>query len=453
MSQILTLLNNLQSTSSRLEKEAILRSEQDNALLKRVIDFALSPYIQFYIRKIPAYMTDAVPTRTLDKALDDLTLLSNRTVTGHDGIDWLTDILETLPPDDAQVIERIIQKDLKCGVSDSTVNKIWPGIVADFPYMRCCLPKDAKLANFNWKAGVYSQVKADGMFANINVFADGNVTILSRSGSVFPMEKFADLEQEIRSKLLPDTQTHGEVLVMVDGAVAPREIGNGIINSVLKGGDFASNEVPTLLLWDQIPQSSVVSGGQYNTPYDVRLRNLTKQASDSTMLKLIDTRIVHNMEEAMIHYGEVLAVGGEGTILKDCDAIWKDTTSKQQVKLKLEVTVDLKIVGFTEGKGKNADTFGSITCESCDGELVVNVSGFKDKKQRGILTRAEIHEIRDTLVGTVMSVTSNNIMPPTKTNPKYSLFLPRFAEFRTDKVVADSLQQIKDQFANAVKIK
>lgn len=452
MSQILTLLNNLQSTSSRLEKEAILRSEQDNALLKRVIDFALSPYIQFYIRKIPQYAR-GTDTANLTWALDKMVDLSSREVTGNAAIDHLTYILSSLTPEDALVVERIVQKDLKCGVSDSTVNKIWPGIVADFPYMRCCLPKDAKLANFNWKDGVYSQVKADGMFANVNVFADGAVTILSRSGSVFPMEKFADLEKEIRAKLQPDTQSHGEVLVLVDGVVAAREIGNGIINSVLKGGDFADNEVPMLLLWDQIPQSSVVSGGQYNIPYEVRLRNLTKQLTDSSMLKLIDTRIVHSMDEAMVHYGEVLADGGEGTILKDCDAIWKDTTSKQQVKLKLEVTVDLKIVGFTEGKGKNADTFGSITCESCDGELVVNVSGFKDKKQRGILTRAEIHEIRDTLVGTVMSVTSNNIMPPTKTNPKYSLFLPRFAEFRTDKVVADSLQQIKDQFANAVKIK
>jgi DNA ligase-1 len=42
-------------------------------------------------------------------------------------------------------------------------------------------------------------------------------------------------------------------------------------------------------------------------------------------------------------------------------------------------------------------------------------------------------------------------MPPTGNNTKYSLFLPRFAEFRTDKQVADDLAKVIEQFDNAIK--
>ena len=41
-------------------------------------------------------------------------------------------------------------------------------------------------------------------------------------------------------------------------------------------------------------------------------------------------------------------------------------------------------------------------------------------------------------------------MTPTTSNGLYSLFLPRFVEFRKDKTTADSLQQVKDQFDSAM---
>jgi DNA ligase-1 len=44
-----------------------------------------------------------------------------------------------------------------------------------------------------------------------------------------------------------------------------------------------------------------------------------------------------------------------------------------------------------------------------------------------------------------MTVKANDIMPPTGSNGRYSLFLPRFVELRLDKTVADSLQRVKDQ--------
>lgn len=449
------LFETLASDNGRKFKEDLLSQHSSNDTLKRAVKLALDPTINFYIKKIPTYGKQmGVGKASLDSAIDKLSALSSRTVTGNDAQVYLANILSGLSDDDAEVIKKIISRDLKCGVSESTANKVWKGLIPEYPYMRCCLPKHTKLELFNWVKGVYSQLKADGMFANVNLYTDYTVELTSRSGSVFPMDQFKGLAEEIAKTFVCGTQTHGEVLVKRDGVVLPREIGNGILNSVLKGGSFADNEQPILLAWDQIPLSAVVPGGKFKVKYSERFESLRKQLHDDNtpvLIELIETRIVHSMDEARAHYKEMLAAGFEGTIIKDADAIWEDTTSKSQVKFKLEVDVDLVIVGFTEGNGKNAASFGAIRCQSSDGLLEVDVSGFKDKPQKGVLTRKEISDRRDEFIGTIMTVKANDLMPPTKSNPLWSLFLPRFAEFRADKSVADDLQRVQEQFDNAVK--
>ena len=110
----MSILNSLAEDNSRLAKEAILKANQDNKLLKDVIKLALDPFTQFYIRKIPEYT--AIPEKKQDplyKAILRLNLLSNRTLTGNAGIDHLRIVLSSVNAEDAKVIERIIAKDLK----------------------------------------------------------------------------------------------------------------------------------------------------------------------------------------------------------------------------------------------------------------------------------------------------------------------------------------------------
>ena len=113
--------------------------------------------------------------------------------------------------------------------------------------------------------------------------------------------------------------------------------------------------------------------------------------------------------------------------------------------MKLVVDCDLKIVGYEEGKGKYEDSVGSVVAETSDELLQVSVSGFDDA------TRQLIHENREGLIGNVITVRFNNIMEPKEEGEKYSLFLPRFVEFRTDKTEADSLERVKEQLQSAIK--
>lgn len=438
---IYALIEQIAATSSKNEKEALLKANASDDLLKRVLEYTYNPFKTYGIAKRPETLGDHVGRDFDEGTFELLDDLISRKVTGNQAIEFVRGELTALSKSSAELLWRIIKKDIRAGFSESTCNKVWKKLIPDFPYMRCTLPKDAKLDEFDWALGVVSQEKADGMFINLDYEAGGTVRITSRQGSPFPIEAFELLENEVKARLIAGLQYHGEMLVERNGEILPREIGNGIMNSIASGGSFEATDRPVYMIWDAIPLASVVTKGKYEIAYIKRLMaiKLALKAAEGRYVTLIPTRVVHSLPDAYAHYRELLAQGKEGTIIKNPHAIWKDGTSKEQVKLKLEFEVELEVEGFEPGNGKNADTFGALKCKSSCGGLKVNVSGFTDAK------RLEIHENRDDWTGGIITVRANAIMRPSESNELHSLFLPRFVERRLDKSVADDLAKIEAQ--------
>lgn len=445
---VFNMVESIAVESSKNTKVGLVTIYADHELFRRTLVYTLNPFYTYNIRPADPTLTSnyklggSVFDDQTWKLLDDL---NARNVTGNAAVEAVDKEFARLTPESAKLLWRIINKDFRAGFSESTVNKAIKDLIPEFPYMRCCLPKNAKLSEFSWTEGVYSQEKADGMFANVDFEARGIVRITSRNGTPFPTDQFVDFIADVEATLEPGYQHHGELLVVKNGEILAREIGNGILNSVQQGGSFASDEKSIYKIWDRIELTSVVPKGKDSHSYKMRFAGLKALVSKSTAdsIQLIETRIVHSLAEAYKHYGEMLALGREGTIIKDGNAIWRDGTSKQQVKLKLEAECDLMIVGFTDGKGKNKSLFGSIVVQSSDGLLEVGVSGFPDTK------RKEINDKREELLGTIMTVRFNDIMYPSAEGKLHSLFLPRAVEFRQDKSGADSLQRVIDQLEAA----
>jgi DNA ligase-1 len=163
--------------------------------------------------------------------------------------------------------------------------------------------------------------------------------------------------------------------------------------------------------------------------------------SPTNMVRIIESRIVHSYKEAMDHFQEVLAtevdgVPQEGTILKSEIGEWKDGKPTWQIKMKLEMDVDLVIVGFNYGtKGtKNENVISSLNCESSDGLLKTSPQGLKEKMM------LYVTENQDNLKGKILKTKCNGISRDKDGN--YSLFFPSFEEIRDDKTVANSLEEI-----------
>ena len=179
--EIKQILDEISSEPGKKQKMAILGKYVDNELLKRVLYMANSGRVKFYIKQIPEYTRKVEQTNTLDFVINELEHISRREVTGNDALRFLSDLLATLNPNDAYVIERIIEKDLKIGMG-SSINKVFKNLIEETGYMGA-VSFDEKKARKLFEKGnkAYSQVKMDGRYCNATI-SDGAVYLESRQG-------------------------------------------------------------------------------------------------------------------------------------------------------------------------------------------------------------------------------------------------------------------------------
>ena len=437
------ILLELAADNSRLAKESILRKNKDNMLLMQVFHLALDPYLNFYIKKIPAYTpVEGQSEIFLEFAIDALSDLSSRAVTGNAAIAHLVGILNSLNFDDSEVIVKIIRRDLRCGVSTATVNKIWKNLIPKYACL-LCTPYDSKvIKKIKWPAFV--QKKEDGCRVNAIVH-NGVCEYFSRKGSPIELKDDSLANEFIRLANGQSLVFDGELLAYKNGKPLPRKEGNGIATKAIKG--TITEEESALLhaiLWDVIPfedfkackcdiqyqhrfvllQSLIVSiygGVAYNVPQKIQL---------------VPTEEVDSFEQAEIIFNRYLSDGMEGVIIKNKTSLWSDTRSDEQIKLKAEKTCELRVIGWNYGEvgTKNEFRLGSLLCQSEDGKVLVNISGFTDEDRNTITKENSINRI--------VTVTYNERI--TKKNGGVdSLFLPRILEFRDDKDVADTSDLIK----------
>ena len=440
MASISTIFNSLAADNSRLAKEAILTANKDNKDLQQVIKLALDPLISFYIRKIPAYT--AKDNKKLSWAMDTLqNEFATRNVTGNAAIELLTNVLESLNEADAGVIEKIIKKDLRCGVSEATANKIWPKLVSTYPVMLAS-GFDQKLVD-KIKFPAYCQLKLDGMRFNA-IVRNGTVEYRSRNGKELniPSKLFSDALLKLADFYGADYVLDGELLV-VDSAGKPldRKTGNGILSKGVKG-TMSDKEAAMVrvTLWDAIPFTGF-QAGVYKTPYTERFMKLVQNIDSlkgvSAIGHLVDivwTKEVKTQLEAQNIFEKFLAEGQEGTILKSKTNIWEDKRSKEQIKFKGELECELVVVGWEEGTGKNKGRLGALVCESSDGLIQVNVgSGYSDEQRE---------EYTKKVIGKIVTVKYNARIKD-RGDSVERLFLPIFIEMREDKNEADSSTRIK----------
>lgn len=441
------ILNHLASDNSRIFKENVLTQHKDNQVLKKVIFAALDPFTQYYIRKIPKYQITDQETENLDWALSQIKVLSSREKTGNAAIDHLAMILTNIKAGDAKVIERIIEKDLKCGVSVATVNKIWPKMIHEFPVMLSSAFDQKILDKFNFPA--VAQEKLDGMRCNI-IVDEGKVSVRSRNGKFLETHGCFD-QAFIEMSEDTDIVFDGELMVIFpenDGIEElskssrfkpifhDRKTGNGICNKAVKG-TISEKEANTLhiVLYDVIDNLEDWQKGIHKVPYRERVTKLSNILSKHKewihKASLVDGKLVSNAGETIEYFNELYSSGKEGIILKDLTHQWEDKRSKGLLKFKGEEVCELRIVGVQEGTGKYAGCMGAILCESEDGIIKVSVgSGFNDEQRK----------LTD-WIGKIVSVKYNaRIKDKAGTE---SLFLPIFQEIREDKDTADNSKSIK----------
>ena len=440
------ILADLESDNSRLFKENILTVNKDNLLLKRVLKAALDPYTQYYQRKIPKYERTEKPPQSLSWGLNQLQPLTKREYTGNAAIKHLQAILSSVTEDNAEVIKRVVTKDLKCGVNIATVNKVFgKKFIETYPCMLASAFNEKAFESIKYPALV--QEKLDGMRANIIIDSEGIVDVRSRNGKQISLDgHFDELVKNVFYKsptlasldIFHGAVLDGELLVLDENDlfILDRKTGNGILNKAVKG-TITPEETARVRFecWDMIPLEDFKKG-ICEIPYFDRLAVLNERmdqvynAQEDHLIGILKTETVASYADCEEIFNEALEAGEEGIIVKNGDSPWEDKRSKYQVKMKAELEADLLVEGIVEGTGKYEGLVGSLSCTTKDRNLKVNVgSGLSDEHRK---------MDPDDFIGKIVSVKYNEKIKD-KNSDHWSLFLPIFQELRLDKTVPDNI--------------
>jgi len=447
------IFDQIRSESGTNRKMEILGMYKTDEILRAVLYNTYSNRVKYHIKQIPVYKRDdSQPTMEMQDALILLKSISDRKVTGNAAIEWLVSILEAVSPDDAHVIERIIEKDAKIGMAKTNINKIFPDLIETTPYQGAQSFSEKKARDILSEGPAWSQVKMDGRYCNA-IIQEGSVYLESRSGEPTVILGAAIIEELSK---WDDGVLNGELTI--DGV--DRNTSNGIINSIIsiskkiQDGEDPDSDMENIkdrhgmsyeealglirfTLWDRIEIDEYFNG-ESKTPYMDRFSQLKNRIGlhNCTMISLVETQLVLTYEEAMNHFISVLGRGLEGTILKSTTAPWKDGKPKWQIKMKLEIDLDMEIIGFNYGTPgtKNEHVISSLTVQSSCGKVVTRPGGIDES------TMTWITQNQSNLMGSIVTMKCCGLSHDNEGN--YSTLHPVFKSIRDDKHEADSLEKI-----------
>ena len=436
------VIKDLESTNSRLDKERILQM----VLLKQPEDkefwegckLAFDPMITFGVKQVP---TKTVETRdNFDyEAYDEafkiaITGFVNRSYTGNFARTTIEKMMNSCSMEAWNGwYRRILIKDLRCGVTETTINKIRPNTV---PIFSCQLAKDAADNEAKLKGRKLLDYKLDGVrvlaviqrvdTGSLTSMLSAKVTLHSRNGKVF--ENFKHIEEQLAWALRENEIDSDWVL---DGEVTSATF-QTLMTQVNRKKDADARDA-VLNVFDIIPLKDFLSG-KWNVNQDVRStmlkrdwRNILSSADNVRVLDFervdLDTEEGRARLEAM--RDRAADLGLEGIMVKDVDAPYQCKRSDAWLKIKPSITVDLTVIDIEEGTGRNAGRLGAFVCEGIDNgkSIRVNVgSGFSD------VQRDDYWNYRSSVMGHTVEVKADVVTQ--NQDGSYSLRFPRFIRFR-----------------------
>ena len=420
------IIHALETHNSRLEKEAILKAAHEEGLPEffEGLRMALDALVTFGVKQVPE-RSDVLTGQGLSwevfKELADK--LQARELTGHaarDAIELAMSVATTEQWNDWY--RRILIKDLRCGVSEKTVNKVVPGTV---PVFTCALAHDSAKHEKKMIGKKQIEIKLDGVRV-ITIIRGNKVEMFSRNGKQF--HNFGHIIEELEAVVAEYPVPYPLVL---DGEVMSANFQDLMKQVHRKDGKQSTDAV--LHVFDTIPLGCF-QNGVWDKPQSFRSA-ITKHwveehKSVLQHVSALDWETVDlDSEQGQQRFTELnkQAVDGgyEGVMIKDVDAPYECKRTHAWLKAKPFIEVTLEVKEVEEGTGRNEGRLGAFVCEGIDDgkDIRVNVgSGFTDVHRDDYWTH------RSDIIGNLVEVRADAITQ--NQDGTYSLRFPRFKTFR-----------------------
>ena len=174
------VIQELEANNSRLAKEAIIAvfAAQGHDEFFEGCKLALDPMITFGLKQVPEKRDTSGDGLGRELFLELCTQLSSRIVTGNNARDLVQRAMTVATPEEWNSwCRRILIKDLRCGVSEKTINKMVEKINGDYivPTFACQLAHDSANHEGKLSGQKLVEVKLDGVRVITIVWPDGRV--------------------------------------------------------------------------------------------------------------------------------------------------------------------------------------------------------------------------------------------------------------------------------------
>lgn len=447
-----------------------------------VLKWTYNPFITFGIKPSPSLLDLSEQSNvgfrpSLIARL--LTELSTRKLTGKAAEREVSEVFAILDRPGREILFRILSKDLKAGISESTINSAVPGLIPSFAVMRA-QPYDPKKVR-SWPVKV--EYKLDGQ-RNTFVCLKGSGGFYTRSGKVVPaldflvpkileIAEFARTQNLDLAEMLADPEMPHALSFVLDGEAmtglfettgalrrkdSDAEDAELHLYDIMSAADFFSDKpVATKLIQRRRLLETFVNAAhsffefkkiapflfkvpQFFAHNDDDVRRLFLKSRTTSLASYL-ARGDKTRQAELLKTTIDRATGRpkvlEGVMVKDQNGPYEKRKCYGWMKLKAEETEDLRVIGAFPGEPmtKYADCLGGLIVDR-NGVSVRVGGGFTDVERREIWDAYQ----RDAkvehwpspgpnpeILGRLIEVEYHEV------TPDGSLRHPRFVRFRDDK--------------------
>ena len=414
------IINELESDNSRLFKEDVIEKYLNDQNFQEGLAMCLDPLVTFGVKQVPECDQDGkgLEWNSFKKAAN---LLIEREKTGHAARDLILELINFSKKDQwNDWYRRILIKDLRCGVSEKTVNNVAKRMNLDFkvPVFSCMLAHDGAKHPKKIKGNCLVEYKYDGVRV-IAIVKNSKATLYSRNGKIF--HNFPHIEMALSKAEYNNIVFDGEV--MSDDFQA-------LMKQVYRKSGAKTDDA-YLALFDILPLKEFNKGKSILNSLERKevLNNLARTFDD--VIKLVDYEIINFDNESgqnkfSIMNKEALDKGFEGLMIKPNDNFYECKRSHAWLKIKPFIEVTLKIVDIQEGTGKHEGKLGAFQVEGNDDGRFFSLSvgsGLTDED------REKFWAAKDKLIGRLVEIRADAITQSIE-GEHFSLRFPRFKNFR-----------------------
>lgn len=437
LSEMMVHIRKIADEDSRTGKQLLLKEMADTPLGRWVIEKTYNPFITYGIKCPlpdkcaikPGEVTISYSSaserelfaRDIEELLDGL---AKRELTGNDARDDLLHVMRSINEDGKQMLWRIISKDFKAGVGESSIHLIDPTLVPSFAVMRAQAFTSRRVKEWPYNA----EWKLDGQ-RNTFLCKDGVGAYYTRTGRHVPALDFFVPTLLKVAKIAVNDPGMKPILIDENGGLSFALDGEAMMGLFAETGALRRKGVDAIgsefhcydiMTFKDFDTQGVHGKIQNERRKDVvRFANIARQVLKHTdedgMIQVVPMRVVNSEEEVFQMFetsqettlASYLARGDEvreaellkttidnhtgkpkvleGVMVKNPNAQYQKKKCVDWLKVKAEETEDLRIIGAYPGKPgtKYEGSLGGVVVDF-NGVHVRVGGGFSDPERESL---------------------------------------------------------------------